>query len=348
MTKRRNRNVTQTTPQPKAFTLIELLVVISIIALLVGILLPALGAARKSAQAIVCGGNERNVGQAVTTYTTDGKGLFPPSYVYPMDDKGDWRWEDQYQGNTGNPVHYLHWSYIVYGKQTGGDDAFTCPAMENGGMPRTFPGDDRENWQISPFYPPDLQATRMAYAGNILLMPRNKFFGGVRQFQLVQSGMVRDLSNTILAAEYSANTHMIRNSSGLSKSHRPFVPVKDVGGGVNLISTAPSGNRGRYFYDQNPRASETFGLVDYDTILGEQTGALSQIDSGGPNMNAVGRHHPGGGGGSGPGSEGSGNFVFADGHVERTTVRDTLENRKWGDRVYSVVGNDTAVYDYNE
>jgi prepilin-type N-terminal cleavage/methylation domain-containing protein/prepilin-type processing-associated H-X9-DG protein len=64
-------------PGLKAFTLIELLVVISIIALLVGILLPALGAARKSAQKAVCLSNQRQVGVAMMTYATNYKGLLP-------------------------------------------------------------------------------------------------------------------------------------------------------------------------------------------------------------------------------------------------------------------------------
>ncbi len=61
----------------KGFTLIELLVVISIIALLVGILMPALGAARKSALDLKCKTQLRQFGIGFIAYATDSRDTLP-------------------------------------------------------------------------------------------------------------------------------------------------------------------------------------------------------------------------------------------------------------------------------
>lgn len=61
-----------------AFTLIELLVVISIVALLIALLLPALGGARESARRITCSSRLRDLGLAVNMYNQDQKDWMPP------------------------------------------------------------------------------------------------------------------------------------------------------------------------------------------------------------------------------------------------------------------------------
>src|ERR1700679_3414444 len=135
----------------KAFTLVELLVVIGIIGVLIGILLPALSAARQQSQTIVCSSNLRNIGQGIAEYIDDYRGVFPPSNYY----KGlTWDWQGR-QLPTEPSSGDVHWVAFLYSQKNlfGSDatyysrqgwDMFTCPALLNGGLPpaNTYAGNN--------------------------------------------------------------------------------------------------------------------------------------------------------------------------------------------------------------
>jgi prepilin-type N-terminal cleavage/methylation domain-containing protein/prepilin-type processing-associated H-X9-DG protein len=83
----------------RGFTLIELLVVVAIIALLIGIILPALGKARISARQIKCSTQVRGVVQAMVAWAPQTKDLYPlPSLVDLKDLTVD-------EGQVANPSY---------------------------------------------------------------------------------------------------------------------------------------------------------------------------------------------------------------------------------------------------
>lgn len=68
----------KTRSRPNGFTLVEVLVVVAVLALLIGLLLPALSSARHAAQQAQCGSNIRQLVLALDAYADDHQGRYAP------------------------------------------------------------------------------------------------------------------------------------------------------------------------------------------------------------------------------------------------------------------------------
>ncbi len=103
------------------FTLIELLVVIAIIAILAGLLLPALNRAKGKAKQVNCLSNARQLAMAVMMYVEDNGDTFAPS--------------TDYTAPTSQPERIWTAKILPYVQST---EVFSCPSAPN----RAFPA----NW----------------------------------------------------------------------------------------------------------------------------------------------------------------------------------------------------------
>lgn len=168
-----------------SFTLIELLVVIAIIAVLAGMLLPALGKARDKAYSIACTNNLTQIGKAFLFYAHDWNEYWPRDDTASMGIK---IWDTSEQAPLAGYLNQKNAPYMIGCFGSNGKSPLACPK--------------------APFY-----SYRPTYAANGMLLRSN--LRGFPDEVHLKTAQIKRPSRTSLAMDYkpSGNSRVVYNYS---------------------------------------------------------------------------------------------------------------------------------------
>lgn len=268
----------------RGFTLVELLVVIAIIALLAGLLLPALAKAKRTARQSFCLSNERQIGLAATLYMGD---------------------------NNGEMFHHHEGWVLDDGTQL--DELPESLAQVNGGGMGNSHAE--KPWAI--IFQPYLQSRKVAFCPADQSKKSDKLTQSLLEYNgaIVSTDEVPPSDSELARAESDSLTiqSYLLNSIFTHRSAR-YALEGVLSGFANdaAIASLPNPNI-IMFSERNSEAmnapdNEEFGSVaqdDYDTWVGEA--ALVRWSSGNYKNEGWIRHNR---------HQNRANYIFTDGHVE--------------------------------
>jgi prepilin-type N-terminal cleavage/methylation domain-containing protein/prepilin-type processing-associated H-X9-DG protein len=192
------------TSRSKGFTLVELLVVIGIIAVLISLLLPALGRARGSALSVTCMSGVRQIGLAASLYINANRGILPPSYYFNARDV-----------STNISLFDVLETFLP---KTATKSIYTCPSAIEGTTTQ-FPLTYGANGRVHAYYFSDASGSSTA--------------------TLLKVARIKRTSEIVSFADAAQSSGVFTTGGWLSWTENNFADLNDRNKGGELVNSLP-------------------------------------------------------------------------------------------------------------